>query len=95
MAPKKGGGGGGSSGSGSGDYGSSDSNNPWFFKSELFGSGFRNAYAVAVLVFVGIFFFLLLGVAIWAMSVKNRGGETSRSVLKGYKFGIAVFFGLM
>ena len=95
MAPRRGGGGG-SSGVGSDDSGSSDSdNNPWFYMTELFGSGFTNGYAVAVFVFVGIFFFLLLGIAFWAMSVKKRGGQTSRSVLRGWKFGVAVFFGLM
>lgn len=81
MAPRRGEGGS-SFGLGLGDSGSSDpADNPWFYKTKLFGSSFTNEYAVAVLVFIGVFLFLLLGIAIWAMSVKKRGGETSQSVL--------------
>ena len=92
MAPR---GRGGSSG-GSG-YSSSFSDNPWFQRTRLFGAEFQNGYTLTALIFEGIFFVALAGIATWAAAVKrkHKACNAVNAVMVWSHWGVAVWFGMM
>ena len=66
----------------------------WLASYQIFGWQFTNGYAVANIVFVGIWMVALCVIAIWIMGVERRS-EASRSVLWWMKYGVAMSLNLM
>lgn len=91
MAPR----GRGSSGGAGGDGdGGGFSNSLWAAPYSFEGSHFKDPIARATIILDGIFFLMLIAIAIWSAGVRTSS-DCSRQVFKWHRFGISMFAAVM
>lgn len=88
MAPRRGGGGVSTS------FNDGDSSSIWTERTVLFGSDLNSGFTIAEVVIEVICVFALIFIAAFA-AISRKRSDSSRAVIKWFRFGLAILFALM